>query len=114
MIVEAMHSTFSFYRYISGCRTVIRWSHTCIAAIVMVLVWPAMASAADEYPNRPLRLIAPFPPGGPTDALARLIATGFTQRWGRQVVVDNRPGEGGNIGSEIAARAAADGVFRLR
>jgi len=58
-------------------------------------------------------MIAPFPPAGPTDVLARTIAVGLTQRWGQQVVVDNRPGAAGNIGTELAARAPADGYTLL-
>ncbi len=71
------------------------------------------AHAADSYPARPVRLIAPFPPGGPTDVLARVIAAGLTQRWNQQVVVDNRPGAAGNIGTELAARSAPDGYTLL-
>ncbi|HXF66296.1 MAG TPA: tripartite tricarboxylate transporter substrate binding protein [Burkholderiales bacterium] len=69
---------------------------------------PACARAQD-YPARPVRLIAPFAPGGATDALARLVGQQLTERWRQQVIVDNRPGAGGNIGAELAARAAPDG-----
>jgi tripartite-type tricarboxylate transporter receptor subunit TctC len=62
-----------------------------------------------EFPMRAVRLIAPFPPGGPTDVLARTLAGQLTQRWKQQVVVDNRPGAAGNIGAELAARATPDG-----
>jgi tripartite-type tricarboxylate transporter receptor subunit TctC len=56
-----------------------------------------------------VRVIAPFPPAGPTDVLARAIAVKLSEYWGQQVIVDNRPGAGGNIGTEMAARAAPDG-----
>lgn len=71
------------------------------------------ALAAESYPARPVRMIAPFPPGGPTDVLARTIAAGLVQSWGQQIVIDNRPGAAGNIGTEMAARAAGDGYTLL-
>ena len=67
------------------------------------------ALAGESYPNKPLRFIVPFPPGGGTDILARLIGERLSERLGYQVVVDNRPGAGTNIGMEIAARSVADG-----
>ena len=70
---------------------------------------PTGAPAADAYPTRPLRFVVPFPPGGGTDILARLVGGKLSDRLGFQVVVDNRPGAGTNIGMEIAARAPADG-----
>jgi tripartite-type tricarboxylate transporter receptor subunit TctC len=67
------------------------------------------ASNAAQYPNRPVRLIVPFPAGGPTDAIARILQQKLTEAWGQQIVVDNRAGAGGNIGMGIAAHAAPDG-----
>jgi len=64
---------------------------------------------AQEYPARPLRFIVPFVPGGGLDLTARLIAPGMSQSLGKQVVIDNRPGAGGAIGLEMAARATPDG-----
>ena len=64
---------------------------------------------AQNYPTKPIKLIAPFPPGGSTDLLARLIGQKLTEAWGQQVVVENRGGAGGTIGVELAARAAPDG-----
>lgn len=66
-------------------------------------------AAADNWPNRPIRLIVPFTPGGSTDILARLVSTHVTAAFGQQCIVDNRPGAGGTIGMEIASRAAPDG-----
>ena len=71
------------------------------------------ADAGRAYPDRPVRLIVPYPPGGGTDFVARAVARKLSESWGQQVVVDNRGGAGGVIGSEIAARAAADGYTLL-
>src|SRR4051794_32979386 len=70
---------------------------------------PACAALAQTYPVRPIRLIVAFAPGGSLDVLARLMGQKLTEAWGRQVVIDNRPGAGGNMSAEIAARAAPDG-----
>jgi tripartite-type tricarboxylate transporter receptor subunit TctC len=67
------------------------------------------ATAATAYPARALRLIVPFPPGGPADALARLVGDKLSVSLGQAVVVDNRPGAGGNIGMELGAKSAPDG-----
>ena len=76
---------------------------------VFVLVLSAAASAADPgYPSRPIRIITGSP-GSTSDLSARFIAQKFTERWGQQAVVDNRPGAGGIIGVEIAAKSAPDG-----
>ena len=69
----------------------------------------ALAQTAATYPAKPVRFIAPFPPGGSTDLLARLVAIKLTEAWGQQVTVENRGGAGGTIGVELAARAAPDG-----
>ena len=73
----------------------------------------AGACAQDNYPERPIRIVVPTAPGGPSDIGARLIAQELTKRWGRQVVVDTRPGSGSIIGSEIVARAPPDGYTLL-
>jgi tripartite-type tricarboxylate transporter receptor subunit TctC len=80
------------------------------------LVCNAPAFAADlpkGYPNRPVRLIVPFPPGGSNDILGRFIAAKLTERLGQQVIVDNRPGADGIIGTDLAARATPDGYTLL-
>lgn len=84
-------------------------------AVVLALGCAAIASAAavERYPMRPVRMIVPFPPGGPTDVIARILAPRLAEAWGQQVVVDNRSGAGGNIGMGIAANAAADGYTVL-
>ena len=70
---------------------------------------PAWAQGAAGYPAKAVRFIAPFPPGGSTDLLARLVALKLSEAWGQQVIVENRGGAGGTIGVELAARAAPDG-----
>ena len=69
----------------------------------------ATSAGAQEYPTKPVRLIIPFPPGGSNDVVGRLIATKLSERLGKQVVVDNRGGAGGVIGTEVTANAAPDG-----
>src|SRR6266849_3902259 len=69
--------------------------------------------AAQDYPSRPVRLIIPFPPGGSNDVVGRVFATRLSERLGRQVVVDNRSGAGGVVGTEAAANAPADGYTLL-
>ena len=66
-------------------------------------------SSGQAYPTKPIRLVAPFPPGGGTDLLSRIIAMPLTETFGQPVIVDNRPGAGGSFGSEIVARAEPDG-----
>ncbi len=68
---------------------------------------------AQSYPAKPVRLIIPFPPGGATDILGRVLAQKLTEQMGQSVVVENRPGAGGTIGSEMAAKAAPDGYTIL-
>jgi tripartite-type tricarboxylate transporter receptor subunit TctC len=78
-------------------------------AIALIASVPVAALAADVFPNRPVRLMVPYPAGGPNDVLARMVGIKLGEGWGQQVVVENRPGAGGNLALEIAARAAPDG-----
>ena len=66
-------------------------------------------NVARTYPERPIRIIVTFPPGGPTDIIARAVGQKLVEAWGQPVVVDNRPGAGGNIGTDLAAKSAPDG-----
>jgi tripartite-type tricarboxylate transporter receptor subunit TctC len=77
--------------------------------IVFVLLATACAAVAQTFPSRVVRYVVSDSPGSGLDTLARIIAEGLTAHWGHQVVVDNRPGAGGNIGAEILARATPDG-----
>ena len=71
------------------------------------------ASAQDNYPNRLIRLILPYAPGGSTTAVARLLGPKLTESWGQQIIVDNRPGGNTIIGSEALVRAVPDGYTLL-
>jgi tripartite-type tricarboxylate transporter receptor subunit TctC len=74
-----------------------------------VLLALTTAAAAQQYPTKPIRLIIPFPPGGSNDVVGRLIAAQLSERLGRQLIVDNRSGAGGVIGTELASQAPKDG-----
>jgi tripartite-type tricarboxylate transporter receptor subunit TctC len=83
--------------------------HSLLIQAAGLLVAFTATAAAQDYPAKPVRLIIPFPPGGSNDVVGRMIATKLSDRLGKQVVVDNRPGAGGTIGTELAANAPADG-----
>jgi len=88
--------------------------HACSVAAGFIMLSAsdavmAAVSPADTYPSRPVRVIVPFVPGGPADYNARLMAQRLFEAWGQQFVVDNRPGAGGLIGTEMAVRANPDG-----
>jgi tripartite-type tricarboxylate transporter receptor subunit TctC len=82
-------------------------------AAVMCITTSAFGAATPEYPNRPIRLLLPFAPGGSVDGLARIITPKLSEAMGQQWVIDNRGGAGGNIAAEIVARAAPDGYTAL-
>ena len=82
-------------------------------AALLLAVAGTVAHAQTAYPNRPVRFIAPFPPGGSTDVLCRLLAQKLGEGFAQSVTVENRPGASGNIGHELAARAAGDGYTLL-
>ena len=79
--------------------------------ILLALLCAALSTAAQAqaWPGKPLRIVVPFAPGGATDVLARLVGAEMQKNWGQPVVIDNKPGAGGNIGAEAGARSAADG-----
>ena len=78
-------------------------------AAALALCLAGAAFAQDKFPDKPVRFIVPFPPGGGTDALARILGARLAEQWGQQVVIDNRAGAQGNIGTAAGARAAPDG-----
>src|SRR6201999_539590 len=77
--------------------------------VTIVLLGPVAAASADEYPNRPVKIVIAFSPSGAIDVLGRFIAQHLSEMWGQQVVVENRPGGSGNIGAGVAAQAPPDG-----
>jgi tripartite-type tricarboxylate transporter receptor subunit TctC len=78
-----------------------------------LLLWASAAQAQQSYPNQPIKLIVPWPPGGGVDTSARIIAQPLSERLGQSIVIENRGGAGGNIGTEVAARARPDGYTLL-
>lgn len=84
-----------------------------VCSLSLVALAPIASSAAESYPERPIRLIVPFPPGGSNDVLGRYMGIKLTDRLGQQIVVDNRGGANGIIGAELAAEAPADGYSLL-
>jgi tripartite-type tricarboxylate transporter receptor subunit TctC len=81
--------------------------------IAVVMACAVSASVAQTYPTKPVRMIAPYPAGGTSDTIARVLGQKLTESWGQQVVVDNRSGVGGSIGAEAAAKAPPDGYTLL-
>ena len=83
---------------------------TIVAMLALCFAAPLQAqNPADSFPSKPVRLIIPFPPGGATDITGRLIGEKLQAKWGQPVVIENRPGAGGNIGADLVAKAPPDG-----
>src|SRR3990172_3543497 len=80
-----------------------------IALSNAALAQPRPAETAKDYPNRPIRLVIPSSPGGGTDIIARQLSVKLTERWGQQVIIDNRPGAGQMIGVSLVAKSPPDG-----
>ena len=91
--------------------TILRRAHS-LALVVAWLIASGQA-AAQGWPSKPIRWIVPFAPGGPTDVVARVVASKLAERVGEPVIIENRPGAAGNIGTEAAAKAPPDGYTIL-
>ena len=83
------------------------------ASLLVAVALPAAAQRVDEYPSRPIRVIVPFTPGGPTDVMGRIISAKLTDIFGVSVLIDTRPGANGIIGTEVVARSPKDGYTIL-
>src|SRR5215210_6677140 len=86
--------------------------HALRLALLLILALLAQGAAA-QYPNRTVRMVVPFPPAGATDIVGRILAQKLTERLGQSVVVENKPGAGGTIGSDLVAKSAPDGYTIL-
>ena len=89
----------------------VRRSLNSVTAFAILMM--AASACAQNYPNRPIRMIVPFPPGGSVDVIARIVAPKLSESLGQQIVIDNRGGASGNIGAELVARATPDGYTLL-
>ena len=85
------------------------WMKTIITLVLAVIALPALAQSDTAFPARPIRLVVPFAAGGGNDLLARVISQRLQTAWGQAVLVDNKPGAGGNIGADFVAKSAPDG-----
>ncbi|MEK7875519.1 MAG: tripartite tricarboxylate transporter substrate-binding protein, partial [Pseudomonadota bacterium] len=80
-----------------------------VAAASVLLLVAGAAIAQDKYPSRPIRMVVPFPPGSASDVLARTLGQKLGDLYGQQIVIDNRPGAGGVVGSTLITKSAPDG-----
>ncbi len=94
-------------------KTFVRVVACCAALLAAGAVWSQSPSSAQAWPARPVRMIVPFAPGGPTDVMARILAQKLSESLGQQFIVENRAGAGGNIGMGVAAKSPADGYTIL-
>ncbi|WP_338879833.1 tripartite tricarboxylate transporter substrate binding protein [Achromobacter veterisilvae] len=102
------HRGSSTRRNILNLRAALALAVACTGALAI-----APACAADDYPSRPITMVVPYPPGGPTDIVSRLVAAEMSKTIGQNIIVDNKPGASGMIGADLVARAAPDGYTFL-
>jgi tripartite-type tricarboxylate transporter receptor subunit TctC len=97
----------------SGISRVARWPFVASAVLILFATGISFPADAQIYPSRTVKLVVPFPPGGSLDFTGRLIAQRLTELWGQPVVVENKPGAGGNIGADLVAKSPPDGYTIL-
>src|SRR5262245_59307149 len=85
------------------------WSATVLCAIGGL----GSSATAQDYPNRAVKIIVPFPAGGTADAMPRVVADWLSRKWGQSIVIENKSGAGGNVGAEAAAKSDPDGYTLL-
>ena len=91
----------------------IKIKHFLALGVILLTGLGSSVVQAQKFPDKPVKIVVPFAPGGGADLLARTMSVSLTERWGQPVVVENRPGASGNIGAEIVARAEPDGYTVL-
>ena len=93
-------------------KNVLRYAANAVGGALLTVI-AQTSTAAEAYPVRPIRMVNPYTPGGTVDLVCRALATRLSEVWGQQLIVDNRPGVGTNIGTEIVVRAQPDGYTLL-
>jgi len=91
-------------------RNNLKWIKVALVAIPLALNFAASSANAQDFPKGPVKIIVPFPPGGPTDTVGRLLAQKLQETWGQTVVLDYKPGAGTTIGVDFVAKAPPDGL----
>lgn len=89
----------------------IQWTSLILSALMATMMGPASFAQTTDYPNKPIKVVVTFPPGGSSDAIIRILSTRLNDKLGNPLVLENRPGAGGNIGLSAVAKAAPDGYM---
>ena len=89
----------------------IQWTSLILSALMATMMGPASFAQTTDYPNKPIKVVVTFPPGGSSDAIIRILSTRLNDKLGHPLVLENRPGAGGNIGLSAVAKAAPDGYM---